>query len=227
MDRNKPQSITEKTIADYNLIGEDFSSTRRFLAKDIHRYKKLVEDGDVILDFGCGNGILSELFTDLSISYLGVDNSKKMIEIAKKKHPNLRFELTTNIPIEYPDKSFDLVFSLSVLHHIFSYELRREYLSEFIRLLKDDGTIILTMWEPKDATIEKSEALGDGDYLVPYKNKDGEVMAERFIHIFNQNEVEKLAQDCGLTIIENEHIDRGMRGNKNLCVILEKEKNGK
>ncbi|PIX02803.1 SAM-dependent methyltransferase, partial [bacterium (Candidatus Gribaldobacteria) CG_4_8_14_3_um_filter_42_11] len=41
-----------------------------------------VKDGDKVLDVGCGNGRLVKAFENKKISYLGVDNSEKLIKLA-------------------------------------------------------------------------------------------------------------------------------------------------
>lgn len=52
---------------------------------------KLLEHGidkaKEILDFGCGTGFLLDLMDVQAANYVGLDVSKKMIELARKKHP--------------------------------------------------------------------------------------------------------------------------------------------
>lgn len=49
--------------------------------------------GEYILDLGCGTGDLSYKLHKLGVNVLGIDNSENMVEQAKKKYPNLKFEV--------------------------------------------------------------------------------------------------------------------------------------
>ena len=51
----------------YNKIAKLFSKTRKFLWYDLEPLVKYTKNGDKILDLGCGNGRLYQLFSDLSI----------------------------------------------------------------------------------------------------------------------------------------------------------------
>lgn len=49
-----------------------------------------------VLDVGCGNGRCIEEFEKMDTRperYLGIDNSTRMIEEARRLHPNYRFEV--------------------------------------------------------------------------------------------------------------------------------------
>ena len=64
-----------------------------------------------ILELGCGAGANIPFFTKLNADYYGIDGSKTIINLLKKKYPKLKKKLfvadfTKNIPI---DKKFDLI----------------------------------------------------------------------------------------------------------------------
>ena len=67
------KAIIHKTREDYNLIASKFSGTRFDLWEELKPFKKLVQDGQSILDWGCGNGRLIFLFQDKKIKYFGLD----------------------------------------------------------------------------------------------------------------------------------------------------------
>lgn len=50
---------------------------------------------DVILDIGCGNGVLSRLLSKKSHKIIGIDFSRKMLALAQKKQP----QTTLNIVV--------------------------------------------------------------------------------------------------------------------------------
>lgn len=73
--------------------------------------------GEYILDLGCGTGDLSYKLHKLGVNVLGIDNSENMVEQAKKKYPNLKFEVQDALNLDY-NCEFDAVFSNATLHWV-------------------------------------------------------------------------------------------------------------
>lgn len=63
MKTETAQKILEKTKRDYEQLAEEFSNTRANLWFELQELAKYVKGGDKILDLGCGNGRLYELFS--------------------------------------------------------------------------------------------------------------------------------------------------------------------
>jgi protein-L-isoaspartate(D-aspartate) O-methyltransferase len=80
--------------------------------------------GDKILDVGCGKGYLLYDFTKVvpSIDVTGLDISPYAIANAKEEIKD-RIKLGNATALPFPDKSFDLVFSLTTLHNLHNYDL--------------------------------------------------------------------------------------------------------
>ena len=99
-----------------------------------------------VADLGCGYEPRSLLnlmnkFPQIT-SASGIDLSISQAEF----HPKIRIvEGNLNEPLPYPDNSFDLVFSMAVLEHLDNHELA---LTEAFRILKKDGTLLLTTPSP-------------------------------------------------------------------------------
>jgi ubiquinone/menaquinone biosynthesis C-methylase UbiE len=80
--------------------------------------------GDKILDVGCGKGFLLFDFTKVvpGIEVHGLDISQYAIANAKEEiKPRLRVGSATQLP--WPDRHFDLVYSLNTLHNLHCYDL--------------------------------------------------------------------------------------------------------
>lgn len=73
--------------------------------------------GEIILDVGCGTGDLTNLIHHKGAKVIGFDNSKEMIEAARKKFPQIQFDLKSAIDFNY-DMEFDAVFSNAALHWV-------------------------------------------------------------------------------------------------------------
>lgn len=105
-------------------------------------FKKLNLKGKKILEFGCGVGRWVNFFKKYHCTWSGVDISEPMLEIARRLHPDKEFKKIQNEKIPFPDNSFDLVYSVTVIHHN-PYENHEKIISEMLRVLKDDGYLIL------------------------------------------------------------------------------------
>ena len=80
--------------------------------------------GDSILDVGCGKGYLLYDFTKVvpGIDITGLDVSSYAVANAKEEVRD-RIKLGNATALPFPDKSFDLVFSLTTLHNLHNYDL--------------------------------------------------------------------------------------------------------
>ena len=67
----------------------DFLYTQKNYIKEFLLIKKIIKDNlskpSSLIDLGCGTGKYSNLLTKLKLNVVGVDRSKEMLKIAKKK----------------------------------------------------------------------------------------------------------------------------------------------
>lgn len=164
--------------------------------------KKYINENNKVLDLGCGNGRLFEIFTDKNTDYTGVDFSKKLIEIARQKYGDY-FKVSDILNLPFPSENFDSVWSIAVLHHIPSVELRKRVLSEIRRVLRPNGMVIATCWRIK-SFLRK-------DIFVPFQGK------KRYYHIFSKREIKRLFEQSGFKIEEVRFLKRN---NKKLNILV-------
>lgn len=152
------EDITGLTINTYNEIAEQY--TQDFFnneedKKFVNEFVKYL-NGNKILDMGCGCGNLTKEFIKDGYDTVGIDLSKKMIEIARKKVPNTRFEIQDIRKTNFEDETFDGLFVSRSLIHIKSEEIQKT-LQEFYRILKNNGVvgIIVRVTEEPFEQIEK------------------------------------------------------------------------
>jgi 2-polyprenyl-3-methyl-5-hydroxy-6-metoxy-1,4-benzoquinol methylase len=50
-----------------------------------------LQPGDTLLDLGCGDGIMAGPLSDYGLVYSGIDLSTQMVEVARRRHPELTF----------------------------------------------------------------------------------------------------------------------------------------
>lgn len=230
MDREYAEYLLKKTEEDYNLISDQFSSTRYSVWPELKILGEYIKEGDSVLDLGCGNGRLLELFRGKNVDYVGVDNSEKLIEIAKKKNPGIFFQVADALNLPFPDNFFDKVFSIAVLHHIPSDDFRNQFIKEARRVLRPGGFLILTVWnlwrKPDSLKIIikfailkvlRKTKLDFKDVFVPWQKT-----VDRYIHCFTKNGLKKLAAKTNFKIKKAGTFRRKETKNYNIFLIAEK-----
>lgn len=193
----------------YNRIASHFSSTRSYLWNDLLRFRSFVNAGDRILDLGCGNGRLFSLWDGIGVSYTGMDQSNALLDIARQKFPDAGFVEGEMTVLPFPDASFDAVFCIASFHHLPTPDDRVRALREMRRVLAGEGALVMMNWnllsEWADEKVRNKDILkiGADDFLVPWKNSERDVIAERYYHGFSSEELEKLFYDAGFSIAEH------------------------
>jgi ubiquinone/menaquinone biosynthesis C-methylase UbiE len=101
-----------------------------------------ITQGMNVLEVGCGTGYFTRELAKTSAQIIAIDISNDLIEVARTKidSPNVSFHIGNAYSLDYPDNFFDTIVGSSVLHHL---EVDQA-LSEFYRVLKQEGTIYFT-----------------------------------------------------------------------------------
>jgi len=117
-----------------------------------------------ILDVGCGTGIAANFFHCKA----GIDPAEKLIEIARKKYPKIKFLVAKSEKLPFKDNQFDAVISITAIQNFDDIEkglreierVGREFVLAFLKkskkrdviekLIKKSFKIRKTMEEEKD-----------------------------------------------------------------------------
>lgn len=186
----------------YNLIATEWDATRDrewpefhvFLAKLKKRNLRSIK----LLDLGCGNGRLAGfLKNEPIIDYIGVDNSRALLKIAKKNHPNAKFRYANAQKLPSPAKTFDAVWCIAVLHHLPGETLQLKVLQEIRRVLKKNGIFMFTVWDLWQPRYQHYIDATTNDAFIPF----GTQKTLRFYHAFEATELRTLLQKAGFTRI--------------------------
>lgn len=105
-----------------------------------------IKPGDRILDVGCGKGFMLFDWTKVvpGVEINGIDVSEYAIEHAKEEiRDRVRVGNATSLP--WPEKHFDLVYSLNTLHNLHNYELDKA-LREIERVGRKHKYICVESW---------------------------------------------------------------------------------
>lgn len=218
--------LIEKTKQHYEKIAEDYSLKRQFTWPGLEKVNIYVKNGDRVLDWGCGHGRLLLVLKNKKIKYIGTDFSSKILKIAKRNFPEYEFRLLDELSLPFSDDFFNVICCIAAFHHIPSYELRIKLLKEFNRTLKKGGFLILTSWyfyKGKKRILFKNlfRWLLNKDVFIPWKNSKGEVIANRYFHVFTKRSLAKLVKRAGFEIKEIKILER-TKGRNNIFIVATK-----
>jgi len=109
-----------------------------------------LQNTDYVIDIGTGSGRLATALRDLpNLKYMGTDVVPELLEFARKKsgREDWSFKQVDRIEIPEEDSVADFVVFFSVFTHLTEAESYR-YLREAKRVLRKDGTIIVSFLDP-------------------------------------------------------------------------------
>ena len=120
-----------------------------------------IDEQDKILDLctGTATSAINIAKAKTNIKIVGVDLSKDMLKVAKDKVKragirNIKLYQMDATQLKFKSNSFDKVL-LSLILHELDEELADKIIMEAKRVLKDNGKIIITEWEPSEQLSKK------------------------------------------------------------------------
>lgn len=142
------------------------------------------------LDVGCASGYMISQIAHLfpQAKYFGIDIYDKAIEYAKKTYHNIEFKVAAADKLPFQNNTFDLIIFYETIEHV---ENPVDCLREIKRVLKKDGTFILTM--------------DSGNLLFRivwffWENTKGKIWQGAHLHPFHHTELEQLVSNSGFKI---------------------------
>jgi SAM-dependent methyltransferase len=99
--------------------------------------------GRSVLDLGSGSGVFCRLAADAGASVTGIDASAALVEIARERVPEGRFDVGDIQDLPYTDRSFDVVTAFN------SLQFARDplaVLAEVRRVTRPEGHVYILVW---------------------------------------------------------------------------------
>ncbi|MEV8444206.1 class I SAM-dependent methyltransferase [Actinosynnema sp. NPDC051121] len=100
------------------------------------------EVGGPVADVGCGPGLVTAHLRGLGVDAFGVDLSPRMVEIARRDHPGLRFEVGTMTDLDLADGSVGGVLAFYSVIHVPDEEVPTAF-AQFRRVLRPGGVVMI------------------------------------------------------------------------------------
>jgi len=217
MRKDLKENLLKKVSDEYDYLADQFSLTRQYQWGDTEYLASYVKEGDNIVDWGCGNGRLYDLFVNSNVSYLGIDNCRGLIEKAQEKYPNINWQVGSDLPYN----SYDKIFAIASWHHLPGEELRLQKLKEFNERLKENGYLLLTTWNLRQKKYfwlwfrnnlrNMFSGYDWNDVLVPWKTRERVIY--RYYHSISKRRFIKVIKKAGFKIEECYYSDNGKKGN--------------
>ena len=232
MKKETAQRLLALSEREYDTYAREFSDSRAFFWKELEFLDEHVQAGQTVLDVGCGNGRLVDfLGAKKRISYTGIDSSKGLTNIATQERGDKgTFIHASALSLPFNDGTFDRVFSIAVLHHVPSQAFREQFVREARRVLKQDGTLVLTVWyiwQWRFFTTHLAHIMRKltfrsdldwGDVIMPF----GKMKNKRYVHAFTKKSLERLLEQNGFTVSSIKEVKR-KSGYANLVAIARKQ----
>ena len=119
------------------------------------------------LDLGTGPGTQAIQLDKLGFEATGSDISKSAIDKAQQLSSNVSFVVDDFLNSSFPDNAFDFILDRGCFH-VFEPSLRKDYLNQLKRILKDDGILFLKVMSIEEKGLPENEG--------PYRFSEQEVL---------------------------------------------------
>ncbi|MBV7699084.1 class I SAM-dependent methyltransferase [Streptomyces sp. TRM70350] len=96
-----------------------------------------------VADLGSGPGHVTALLHDLGVPVFGVDLSPRMVALARRAHPGIRFHVGTMTRLDLPDATLGGIAALFSIIHVPDDHLPTTF-AEFHRVLRPGAPVLLS-----------------------------------------------------------------------------------
>jgi SAM-dependent methyltransferase len=144
--------------------------------------------GKEVLDLACGAGYGTAHLARVASQVVGGDVSEEAIAYARRRYAadNVEFRLLDAADLPFEDDSFDCVVSFETIEHLPD---RATYLAEVARVLRPDGTYVVSTPRAEETTEQPDNPF----HRVEYSERDlRAVLARHFgrVRVYGQRRVE-------------------------------------
>lgn len=185
----------DSTRASYDEAAQQYHQERKKILasqKQLDDFISMVQSPAMVLDVGCGagqdSGYLAQKYT-----VEGIDNSAKLIEIARLESPECTFHVADIVHYDLPENKYKGVWARDILHHIQANDIDHVF-SKIANSLVDEGILYTIVREGVGEGVEKE--IREGYEL------------NRYYNYFSEAELVQRARQAGLELVKIERTQR-------------------
>jgi ubiquinone/menaquinone biosynthesis C-methylase UbiE len=173
------RSAYDSVAVDYAELLRDELAATPFDRAALAAFAELVlaDGGGDVADLGCGPGRVTAHLHALGVSAFGIDLSPAMVDVARRDHPELRFEVGSMTALVLPDGELaGIVAWYSIIHT--PPEEQHVLLGEIARVLRPGGRLLVATQVGGDECVHLDHAYGHDLSLDVYR-LDPDALARR------------------------------------------------
>jgi SAM-dependent methyltransferase len=134
----------------------------------------------LVVDFGCGSGVLARALNDAGFDVLGIDASPAMIEIARTTAPSARFAVET-----FDRATLPRCVAITALGEVLNYgtlDAVRTFVTHAAAALVDGGLLLFDVAELGSYPPHDERRIGGDDWsVIVIKDSDGARLTRRVL----------------------------------------------
>lgn len=231
--------MIDKIYSDYDEYSdfyEIFNKYRNY-NRELRFILNLTKDKKWILDLGCGSGIHMNVLKQLGYRVYGIDNSDKMVLLAKSKVKNNVYKMDI---LDFKiDEKFDAIISMhSVFNHLQSYEEFETALSNALSHLNSRGIMIIDLdnrrsnddvYDVVDGNKRHLECFYSNKYNIQIRTTTFTIGLKDFIFeheyfIYNIEKIKTILEkyDITYTFLTNYSMQRAKKDSNRIHIVIKK-----
>jgi ubiquinone/menaquinone biosynthesis C-methylase UbiE len=181
----------------YQELAAEYARNRRVHPDVLERLLLAAVEARDVLEVGCGSGNYYEaIATTTNARVVGIDPSSAMIEQLLERLPAAETKVASGEAIPYPDSSFDMVFSVDVIHHVTD---RDAYFTEVMRVLRHGG-VVMTATDSEEDIVRRIPLSSHFPETIPHERR-------RYPSI---TAIREAMSRSGFDLLPSEQIERNM-----------------
>lgn len=165
------------------------------------------------LDLACGVGTLCHLFHSQNIPTKGVDISKDMISLARKKYKDIPFEIADILKFQTEEKFTIVTCTCDAINHILKEEELEILFQNVYSYLEKEGYFIFDIINKKEILLNQNfrSERGENAYVEYYLAKKEDNLISNHLKVYQDN-----------TLITEETIIEKLYTNKQIVALAQK-----
>ena len=180
--------------------------------KAVENTKEYLQSDFIILDYGCGAGVITAQLAEYVKGIIAIDISSGMLDAAKRNAAdkgvnNIKFEKATIFDDIYKKESFDVITAFNIFHLLENIDKEMERIKE---LLKPGGLLI----SETPCLAEKKSFFGG---FLKFLSK---LRIAPYLNLFKFSDLENFIIESEFKIIKAEDLEQNLR---NYYIVAKKE----